>query len=105
MGKLYTLDEKLLTETPEIRIGEKIYPVDDREKTVKKVIKSESGQGTDPEAIDEILAIALGKGAFKEISALNMPFPAYMQLFQMVVGAMTGEESEDVGRRFPERDK
>ena len=28
MGKLYTLDGKLLTETPEIRIGEKVYPVD-----------------------------------------------------------------------------
>lgn len=26
MGKLYTLDGKLLTETPEIRVGEKIYP-------------------------------------------------------------------------------
>lgn len=30
MGKLYTLDGKLLTETPEIRIGEKVYPVDSR---------------------------------------------------------------------------
>ena len=28
MGKLYTLDGKLLTETPELRIGEKVYPVD-----------------------------------------------------------------------------
>ena len=32
MGKLYTLDGKLLTETPEIRIGEKVYPVDSRQK-------------------------------------------------------------------------
>ena len=37
MGKLYTLDGKLLTETPEIRIGEKVYPVDSRQKTVKKM--------------------------------------------------------------------
>ena len=27
MGKLYTLDGKLLTETPEIRVGEKIYQI------------------------------------------------------------------------------
>lgn len=32
VGKLYTLDQKLLTNTPEIRIGEKIYPIDDRTK-------------------------------------------------------------------------
>ena len=38
MGKLYTLDGKLLTETPEIRIGEKVYPVDSRQKTVKKIL-------------------------------------------------------------------
>lgn len=38
MGKLYTLDGKLLTETPEIRVGEKIYPVDNRKKTVTKIL-------------------------------------------------------------------
>lgn len=41
MGKLYTLDQKLLTNTPEIRIGEKIYPIDDRTKTVMKVTNVE----------------------------------------------------------------
>lgn len=42
MGKLYTLDQKLLTNTPEIRIGEKIYPIDDRTKTVMKVTKMDT---------------------------------------------------------------
>ncbi|MFR0766140.1 MAG: hypothetical protein ACLSHF_04030 [[Eubacterium] siraeum] len=32
MAKMYTLDEKLLVGVPEIRIGEKVYKVDDREK-------------------------------------------------------------------------
>ncbi len=36
MGKLYTIDGKLLTNTPEIRIGDKVYPVDSRTSTVKK---------------------------------------------------------------------
>jgi hypothetical protein len=35
MAKMYTLDKKLLVGTPEIRIGDKCFPVDDREKTVK----------------------------------------------------------------------
>ena len=30
MAKMYTLDEKLLAGVPEIRIGEKVYKVDDR---------------------------------------------------------------------------
>ena len=37
--KLYTIDDKLLTERPEIRIGEKVYPVDDRQKTVEKIMQ------------------------------------------------------------------
>lgn len=39
MGKMYTLDKKLLCSSPEIRIGEKVYPVDDRKNTVIKVTK------------------------------------------------------------------
>ena len=75
MSKLYTLDGKLLTETPEIRIGEKIYPVDNRQKTVAKL------QST--------------------IGSQNMPYPAYQQLFELVVAAMTGEDPEEAGARFP----
>ena len=36
---MYTVDNKLLTECPEIRIGDKVYPIDDRQKTVEKVQK------------------------------------------------------------------
>lgn len=36
MAKLYTLDGKLLAERPEVRVGDRCYPVDDRQKTVKK---------------------------------------------------------------------
>lgn len=39
MARMYTLDKKLLCGSPEIRIGEKVYPVDDRKNTVKKVLK------------------------------------------------------------------
>ena len=78
MGKLYTLDGKLLTETPEIRIGEKVYPVDSRQKTVKK-----------------ILALA-----DDEIDRMDMPFPAYQRLFELVMNAVTGQEDEPDKARF-----
>ena len=65
MGKLYTLDQKLLTNTPEIRIGEKIYPIDDRTKTVMKVTKMDT---SDAENISKILELALGKPAANELA-------------------------------------
>lgn len=99
MGKLYTLDQKLLTNTPEIRIGEKIYPIDDRTKTVVKVTKMDS---SNPENISKILDLAFGKTAAKEIDDMNLPFATYLKLLEIVIAAMTGEEPEAVSVRFQE---
>lgn len=92
MGKLYTLDDKLLIGGPEIRIGDKVYPVDDRKKTVDKILKAPND--------DEILKLAVGPKAYREIDDMNMPYPAYAQLVKLALAAMTGEEVEDIESRF-----
>ena len=102
MGKLYTLDGKLLTETPEIRVGEKIYPVDKRKKTVTKILDAAAGatKNSSADVIDRCLELALGKAAAKELNEMDLPFPAYMQLFTLVISAATGENPQDVEQRF-----
>lgn len=108
MGKLYTLDNKLLTETPEIRIGEKVYGLDNRQKTVTKVQNLMNGMNAEnqEERMQEMLSLAFGAKDGKEIEDMNMPYPAYQQLFVLVVAAMTGEEPETVAGSFrqPEKD-
>lgn len=99
MGKLYTLDQKLLTNTPEIRIGEKIYPIDDRMKTVMKATKLDTAN---VENVSKILELALGQKAAKEVEEMNLPFAAYQQLLEIIIAAMTGEEPEAVSARFQE---
>lgn len=104
MGKLYTLDGKLLTETPEIRIGEKIYPVDNRQKTVVKLqetIASQEGSNDLMASVANVLALALGEKAAQEVEDMNMPYPAYQQLFELVIAAVTGEDPEEIMARFP----
>lgn len=108
MAKLYTLDNKLLTETPEIRIGEKVYAVDNRKSTVSKItgmMKHGDGAENGDEKADEGLKLALGEKAFREIDAMNLPFPAYQRLFELVMAAMTGEEVEAVEKRFQDTGK
>lgn len=102
MGKLYTIDEKLLVGGPEVRLGDKVYPVDDRQKTVKKLMKLVDKDASG-EAIDEALKLALGAKAYQEIDAMNLPWPAYQQLFEVTVAAMTGEEPEEVSARFQKK--
>lgn len=106
MGKLYTLDGKLLTESPEIRIGEKIYPVDNRQKTVAKLQETIANQENPNDlmaGVANVLALALGEKAAQEVEDMNMPYPAYQQLFELVIAAVTGEDPEEVGARFPRK--
>lgn len=107
MSKMYTLDNKLLVGTPEIRIGEKIYPVDDRVKTVKKIMEiSKDRKDRDEmgvEDVDKIFDLAFGTKNAKEINAMDLSFAAYQELATLVMSAMTGEEPkdpEDSGERF-----
>ena len=107
MGKLYTLDGKLLTETPEIRVSEKIYAVDNRKKTVDKILKkveSMSGEETtaqtSQEAVTLIMELALGPKAAKEIDDMNIPYPAYQKLFTLLMAAVTGEDEDEIDARF-----
>ena len=107
MGKLYTLDNKLLTETPEIRIGEKIYGLDNRKKTVTKVQNLMNGMNAENQEkkMREVLSLAFGTKESEEIDKMNMPYPAYQQLFVLVVAAMTGEEPETVSGSFRQTEK
>lgn len=91
------MDDKLLIGGPEIRIGDKIYPVDDRKKTVDKIVKADND--------DEVIKLALGAKAQKEIDDMNMPYPAYAKLVKLVIAAVTGEEEEDIEARFQESEK
>lgn len=104
MARMYTLDKKLLCGSPEIRIGEKVYPVDDRTKTVKKVLKlfsDKNSEADDTENVEEALKLAFGE-KYKEIEELDMPFAAYQELVELVIAAMTGEEPKEKEESFPE---
>lgn len=101
MAKMYTLDEKLLVGTPEIRIGEKIYPVDNRVKNVKKIMKiSKEHEDMNSDDIDKLFELAFGPKNAKEVIAMDLPFPAYQKLATLVMAALTGEEPKDEEERF-----
>ncbi len=108
MGKMYTLDGKLLVEIPEIRLGDKIYQVDNRTKTVKSMMqltKQENAADEDYLArMNQAMEMALGKEAVQELDLENMRFPAYQKLFELVLAAATGDDPEklvDDEARFP----
>lgn len=107
MAKMYTLDQKLLTGTPEIRIGEKIYSVDDRQKTAKKILDicEKNSESKDLNMVDEVFKLAFSDKDFKEIDKLNLSWSAYQELFSIVIAAVTGQEQEKIEERFQGAEK
>lgn len=97
MAKMYTFDNKLLCGSPELRIGDKVYSIDDRKNTVKKAMKlfDKSNGEDNMEASDEILKLAFGK-QYKEIEAMDMSFTAYQELVLITIAAMTGQDVNDL---------
>ncbi|MGN1133702.1 MAG: hypothetical protein ACI4RN_04510 [Oscillospiraceae bacterium] len=105
MAKMYTLDEKLLVGTPEIRVGGKIYAVDDRQKTAKKIIKicNKAEEEKDLDVVDEVFKLAFSSADYKEIDKMDLSFSAYQELFNLVMAAITGEDPKDLSDRFQEQ--
>ncbi len=116
MSKMYTLDRKLLIGSPEIQIDDKVFQVDDRNKTVRKVIKlSEQLKGKDKEkdieetpekfeVIDQILELAFGS-KYKEIDELELSFRAYLDLIDIVLDAMTNGDPEKYEKEKAEKEE
>lgn len=105
MGKMYTIDHKLLVEIPELRVGDKVYPVDNRKKTVVELNKMMDENEDWVQSAEKAIELGLGKQAAKEIEAANYPFNAYLSIFQNVVSAMTGKPIGEIEERFQETDE
>lgn len=111
MGKLYTLDKKLLIGSPEIEIGDNKYPIDDRTKTVRKVMKlsaqlKEDEKDKSPEqyeVIDQILDLAFGTKS-REVNEVlgELSFKAYLDVIEIVLDAMTNGDPEEYEKKKAE---
>lgn len=107
MAKLYTLDGKLLVGTPEVRIGDICYPVDNRADNVKKLMKelNKVHSEVNEEKVlntDELIIKAAFSNKAAEILKMELSYEAQQQLAKIAMSAMTGEELEDEEPRFQE---
>ena len=108
---MYTFDKKLLCDSTEIRIGKKVYPIDDRKKTVKKLLKELNKiDKNDDSVIDSdelIIKYAFGENA-DEILEMDLSFKAQQKLAEDVMALMTGEDPEtegDTESRFHDKEQ
>ena len=93
--KIIATDGKIITgdNFPSIQIGDKLYPVDNRMSTYKKIKKIDYlSDSVDPD--EELLRLALGKENAKEIIDMDLSVESFSNLTFIVMAAITGEDAE-----------
>ena len=98
MAKIYTTDGKLLVDTPQIQIGDKLFAVDNRKSTYDKMQEAVSKSHGNEERI--ILEYAFGKEQMKEIDAMGLSVKGYMNLLTYVHAAIFDISFEEAEARF-----
>ncbi len=87
---------------PQLKIGDKLYLVDDRKSTWDKIQQVQKRGGDNVDA--EILALALGKEAVAElVNNSDISVSGYTNLSFYVMAAITGEDYEDLKKAAKER--
>lgn len=99
MAKIYTTDGKLLVETPQVQIGDKLFAIDNRKSTYDKMQEavSKAKDGTEERII---LEYAFGKAQMKEIDAMDLSVKGYMNLLTYVHAAIFDISFEEAEARF-----
>jgi hypothetical protein len=100
MAELYCLDGRLITEKPEIRVGDKIYTVDNRMSVFLKLsdaLKDAGGRGGE---LRTALEHGLGESAAAEIMAMDLSVAAAQSVLRLTLAAMQGITEEEAERRF-----
>jgi len=78
---------------PQLKIADKLYTVDNRQKTFDKITKVQKNTELDDnERTNKIYELALGKDAAKEILEMNLPVESSVYLSYCIMGAIVGED-------------
>lgn len=89
---------------PQLKIGDKLYTVDNRQSTWDKIqaIQADNKLNNE-EKTNKIYELALGKEATKEIKELDLPVENNTYLSFCVMGAITGEDPNELQKMAKEQ--
>lgn len=89
---------------PQLKIGDKLYTVDNRQSTWDKIQKVQSDESLNNEdKTNKIYELALGAEASKEIKDLDLPVENNTYLSYCVMGAITGEDPKELQKLAKEQ--
>ena len=91
---------------PQLKIGDKLYTVDNRQSTWDKIQEVQSNaEFSNEEKTDKVYELALGADAAKEIKEMDLPVENNVFLSYCVMGAITGEDPKELQKIAKEKSR
>ena len=82
---------------PQVKIGDKLYTVDNRQSTFDKIQEIQNDVTlTDKEKQEKTYELALGKEEAKEINELDLSVESNVYLSFCIMGAITGQNPDEL---------
>ncbi len=102
--RIIDTEDKILSgdNHPQLKIGNKLYTVDDRKKTWDK-IQAVQDDDSVADKDKEILNLALGEKEAEEILANDLTVEGFANLTFYIMAAITGEDFDDLKKAASER--
>ena len=89
---------------PQLKIGDKLYTVDNRQSTWDKIQEVQSNvELSNEEKMDKVYELSLGIDAAKEIKEMDLPVENNVFLSYCVMGAITGEDPKELQKLAKEQ--
>jgi len=98
---VYKIADEKLDFKPELRLGDRIYSIDNRLSVFRRITQELSGtEGEEADEFSVVLGHALGESAYSEILALDLPFSVMQEMVVIVLAAIQDLPLEEARRRF-----
>jgi hypothetical protein len=105
MSKVYDITSKIELEKPVVKIGEKVFEVNDDFKVVMSAQSAVGKESDQTKVFDTVFTKLLGEKQAKELDEMHLSAGNVKTVFLAVMAAATGEELETVEARFQQQIK
>lgn len=104
MAKVIDISSKLTNEKPKLKITDDLVIEVNNSKNAVLLMnqKLETANTNNPEELDALLEILIGKEGVKAINDLSPSMPDFITIFNGVMACALGEDFDTVERRFRE---
>ncbi|MCL2855986.1 MAG: hypothetical protein FWE21_10305 [Defluviitaleaceae bacterium] len=95
---MYAIDNEKLTKRPEIRIGDRVFTIDNRLSTFEVMRRELNKAETAEMAV--VIAHGLGHDAYLDIVEMDLPYGVMEEIVMLILAGIQGLEVDEAKTRF-----